>query len=64
MLFIVNAELKMGNGKICAQVGHAIIGTYIQTEEESRYDEHAKIRLAKWEHFVTPKIIFKTDTEH
>ena len=32
MLFVVNGELKMGKGKICAQVGHAVIGAYIQVE--------------------------------
>lgn len=30
MLFVVNGELKMGKGKICAQVGHAVIGAYLQ----------------------------------
>jgi hypothetical protein len=33
MLFVVNGELKMGKGKICAQVGHAVVGAYIQMEE-------------------------------
>lgn len=33
MVFIVNGELKMGKGKICAQVGHAIIGAYTQIEQ-------------------------------
>lgn len=30
MLFIVNGSLKMGKGKICAQVAHAVIGAYLQ----------------------------------
>lgn len=30
MIFIVNGSLKMGKGKICAQVGHAVIGAYLQ----------------------------------
>lgn len=30
MLFVVNGSLKMGKGKICAQVGHAVIGAYLQ----------------------------------
>jgi peptidyl-tRNA hydrolase len=33
MLFVVNGELKMGKGKICAQVGHAVIGAYLQIED-------------------------------
>lgn len=32
MLFIVNGSLKMGKGKICAQVGHAVLGAYLQIE--------------------------------
>jgi hypothetical protein len=45
MLFIVNGELKMGKGKICAQVGHAVIGAFVQMEQEARYDERARVRL-------------------
>lgn len=30
MIFIINGSLKMGKGKICAQVGHAVIGAYLQ----------------------------------
>ena len=30
MLFVINNQLKMGKGKICAQVGHAVIGAYLQ----------------------------------
>ena len=32
MIFVVNGALKMGKGKICAQVGHAVIGAYLQIE--------------------------------
>ena len=38
MLFIVNGSLKMGKGKICAQVGHAVIGAYLQAEELANFD--------------------------
>ena len=48
MLFVVNGELKMGKGKICAQVGHAVIGAYIQIEEEARYEQRSKARLNNW----------------
>lgn len=30
MIFVINGSLKMGKGKICAQVGHAVIGAYLQ----------------------------------
>jgi PTH2 family peptidyl-tRNA hydrolase len=45
MMFIVNGELKMGKGKICAQVGHAVIGAYNQIEDEARFDEKSRARL-------------------
>ena len=32
MIFIVNGALKMGKGKICAQVGHGVIGAYLAIE--------------------------------
>jgi peptidyl-tRNA hydrolase len=32
MILIVNGSLKMGKGKICAQVGHGVIGAYLQIE--------------------------------
>lgn len=38
MLFIINGSLKMGKGKICAQVGHAVIGAYLQIEQMAKYD--------------------------
>lgn len=63
MLFVVNGELKMGKGKICAQVGHAVVGAYIQIEEEARYDQRAKARLSNWEGAGTPKVVVKADTE-
>lgn len=30
MLFIVNGELKMTKGKICTQVGHAVVQAFLQ----------------------------------
>ena len=53
----------MGKGKVCAQVGHAVIGTYTQVEEEARYDQKAKARLSNWESFGSPKIVVKADTQ-
>jgi PTH2 family peptidyl-tRNA hydrolase len=63
MLFIVNGELKMGKGKICAQVGHAVIGAYNQIEDEARFDEKSRARLESWNHQGTPKIVVKAETE-
>jgi peptidyl-tRNA hydrolase, PTH2 family len=63
MLFIVNGELKMGKGKICAQVGHAVIGAFTQLEEEARYDNRSKQRLDSWMAQGTPKIVVKAETQ-
>jgi len=63
MIFIVNGELKMGKGKICAQVGHAVIGAYNQIEDEARFDERSKVRLDSWNSQGTPKIVVKAETE-
>lgn len=48
MLFVVNGALKMGKGKICAQVGHAVIGAYLQIEETVKWDERDRLRLYSW----------------
>ena len=63
MLFIVNGELKMGKGKVCAQVGHAVIGAYTQMEEEAKYDERSRARLESWSAQGTPKVVVKTDSQ-
>lgn len=57
MLFVVNSELKMGKGKICAQVGHAVIGAYLQIEETSKFDERSRLRLHSWENSGGAKIV-------
>jgi peptidyl-tRNA hydrolase len=38
MIFVVNGSLKMGKGKICAQVAHGVTGAYLKIEEEAKYD--------------------------
>jgi hypothetical protein len=63
MMFIVNGELKMGKGKICAQVGHAVIGAYTQLEDEARFDEMSRQRLESWNAQGTPKVVVRTDSE-
>jgi peptidyl-tRNA hydrolase len=50
MLFVVNGQLKMGKGKICAQVGHGVIGAYLQIEEEAKFDAKQAKRLSDWEY--------------
>lgn len=53
----------MGKGKICAQVGHAVIGAYLQIQEESKYDEKSANRLNAWQSSGSPKIVVKAQTE-
>ena len=60
MLFIVNGSLKMGKGKICAQVGHAVIGAYLQIEEVAKYDDLSRLRLHSWENSGGAKIVVRS----
>lgn len=53
----------MGKGKICAQVGHAVIGAYLQIEDQARFDDRSKNRLSNWESCGTPKIVVKAESE-
>lgn len=63
MIFIANAELKMGKGKVCAQVGHAVIGAFTQLEQEAKYDDRSRARLESWQSQGTPKVVVKAETE-
>ena len=48
MVFVVNAELDMGVGKIAAQVAHATMGVYkILMDNHQRYGE----MILQWEQF-------------
>ncbi|PRP83650.1 peptidyl-tRNA hydrolase 2, mitochondrial [Planoprotostelium fungivorum] len=44
MLFLVRTDLKMGNGKITAQVGHATLGAYKQAIKSGNHGQ-AKIAV-------------------
>lgn len=48
MIFLVNGSLKMGKGKICAQVGHACLSAYLQMEDKVKYSDDKYI-LKGWE---------------
>ena len=62
MIFLVNSSLKMGKGKICAQVGHACLFAYIQMEEQSRFNDKAKKTLEAWETLGCAKIVVRVDS--
>ncbi len=61
MTLIVNTELKMGIGKIAAQVGHAVLGLFhfLESQHELRSG------LREWENVGARKIVLKgRDADH
>ncbi|CAG9330324.1 unnamed protein product [Blepharisma stoltei] len=50
MVIIVRTDLGMSIGKVAAQVGHAVIGAYEESEEET---------LDKWDDCGSPKVVLK-----
>jgi peptidyl-tRNA hydrolase, PTH2 family len=55
MYIIVNNDLKMGKGKLCAQVGHAV-AAWTRRLEKSPTDAYHK-----WLRHLEPKIVLKGD---
>nr|CAI5832705.1 unnamed protein product [Callosobruchus analis] len=58
MTFVVNSSLKMGVGKIAAQVGHACLGLY-----RNMLPQYKEL-LSKWEYTGEKKIVLKGDDEN
>ena len=61
MVFVINNELKMGVGKIAAQVGHATLGLYrfLQGQKEQEKE------LNDWDDQGSRKIVLRGDnTQH
>jgi PTH2 family peptidyl-tRNA hydrolase len=63
MIMVVNGDLKMGKGKICAQVGHAVLGAYLRMEDAARFDDVARAILDNWEYLGQAKIVVRVDNE-
>ncbi|KAL1509652.1 hypothetical protein ABEB36_004358 [Hypothenemus hampei] len=60
MIFVINTSLKMGTGKIAAQVGHACLGLYREMLENNMEAD-----LNQWEEIGEKKIVLKgNNTEH
>ncbi len=59
MVFLVRQDLKMGAGKIAAQVAHAAIGLYDDILEEDNI--YQKTALNYWFNFGQKKIVLKVD---
>ncbi|XP_022095040.1 probable peptidyl-tRNA hydrolase 2 [Acanthaster planci] len=62
MIFVVNEELKMGKGKIAAQVAHACLGLYRTLQQhEASYGQH----MVQWEKQGETSIVLSgSNTEH
>ena len=58
LIYCVRTDLKMGKGKIAAQVGHATLGIYKKNLREKRDDI-----LEKWANSGEAKIVVKVKTE-
>jgi len=52
MVFVVNSELRMGVGKVAAQVGHATLGLYKQVISDKMMND-----LTQWEAAGATKIV-------
>uniref|UniRef100_A0A0N4Z8R4 peptidyl-tRNA hydrolase n=1 Tax=Parastrongyloides trichosuri TaxID=131310 RepID=A0A0N4Z8R4_PARTI len=60
MVLVVNMSLNMGKGKLAAQVGHAVLGTYKKALES----EEGKLAISRWERYGQAKVVLKgKDTE-
>lgn len=61
MVFVANSSLRMGVGKLAAQVGHATLALYQFVD--SQHDR--KHEMEQWENYGAKKIVLKgTDTQH
>ena len=59
MVFLVRQDLKMGAGKIAAQVAHAAIGLYDDIFEEG--NDYQKSALDYWFNLGQKKVVLKAD---
>ena len=58
LIYCVRTDLKMGKGKMAAQVGHATLGIYKKNLKEKRSDI-----LEKWGNSGEAKIVVKVSSE-
>jgi PTH2 family peptidyl-tRNA hydrolase len=55
-------DLKMGLGKMAAQVGHAALGTYKQLAGRSDKDQFAEHAMFEWNETGQKKVVLKVNT--
>lgn len=58
MYFVVNNDLGMGKGKLCAQVGHAV------AEWTRRLEKQPTDEYNHWKKHLEPKIVLKSTEEN
>lgn len=63
MVFLVRMDLKMGLGKMAAQVGHATIGAYKAIESLAEKNEIIEVLLFDWLETGSKKVALKVETE-
>ena len=63
MVFLVRMDLKMGLGKMAAQVAHATLRAYQQINAKSDKDSFAEAALCEWEESGSRKIVLKVPNE-
>jgi len=63
MVFLVRMDLKMGLGKMAAQVGHAVLGSYKQLDALSEKEQLAEHALHEWTETGQKKVVVKVNTE-
>lgn len=63
MVFVVRMDLKMGLGKMAAQVGHATLGAYKRLNMLSEKDSVAEHAMFEWTETGQKKVVVKVNTE-
>lgn len=63
MIFLVRTDLKMGLGKIAAQVAHATLKAYKQMVARASQNDFDFIALEEWKEMGQKKIVVKVDGE-
>lgn len=61
MVFLVRMDLKMGLGKIAAQVGHATLKAYKQMEGRADQSEIDEVNFFEWMEGGQKKIVLKVN---
>ena len=63
MIFLVRMDLKMGLGKMAAQVAHAALRGYKQIEALADKDKFAEVAYFEWLESGSRKIVVKVNSE-